>query len=765
MRIDIKTKRIEVSAQEFATFRPGPTAGSGNSPWRAEAGRQWHETLRIHADAENNQWEFEKSVACEIKILGWIVCITGRTDQWREENGAVTIREIKTVTVSLPRKTEFLRQRYPHHFLQLGIYCHAARLLPDIKSVMGELVFVDPKDGTKQTLPLPDSAESDLLNQAEVLASHAENRRASHARLLLLPDRLPFKEAPRIEWLQACADLDQAALESPIRLMVAPTGFGKTSAALRHGLALLRSGRVGRLLYLTGKGTGQLQVLAELRRLAKSNELSGMVLRPRSEHEMDGLTDDPEEIRKNWARAAIDPQALLAEGAELRRIREIGKIAGVPPWDITKAMLGHADVIICDYNYVFSPRNRSALETIPGWNDHDTMLIVDEAHNLPERAAECLSLRDDAQSASDFSFTLTKFRAPEPWCLATQAWADFVRRLPKADTLSPDDRLEAMALTEKLAPLGATFPIDLDSLPEEARTAVWSATLWSQRLEEADLGWLLWSPNAGQINLDCLTAAKATGERLQSFAHVLLMTATPGPRGALASECGLNNDHIMRVDALAPWRQGAYTVAIDGRIDTRLKTRESHHQRTAQSLIKLSEEGSVAAFFPSYKYAESIVEEIKKLNSETSIALQPRGLGPDGTARFVDDSLRTSTILCLILGGSLGEGVDLLGGKIRSAVVIGPALPEVNALQEARRKMFVEDGAEDAFALAYVRPGMRKVNQALGRLVRAPGHTARVLLHCRRFADETYKNLLSSEYGDPEVLINDESFQEWVKKS
>ena len=72
---------------------------------------------------------------------------------------------------------------------------------------------------------------------------------------------------------------------------------------------------------------------------------------------------------------------------------------------------------------------------------------------------------------------------------------------------------------------------------------------------------------------------------------------------------------------------------------------------------------------------------------------------------------------------------------------------------------------EDAFALAYVRPGMRKVNQALGRLVRAPGHTARVLLHCRRFADETYKNLLSSEYGDPEVLINDESFQQWVKKS
>jgi len=379
--------------------------------------------------------------------------------------------------VALPRRPECLHGRYPHHFLQLGAYCHAARLRPGAGEIIGELVFVDPTDGSKQTMALPDTAEADPLQQAETLAAHAENRRASHARLLNLPDRVPFKE-PRPEWLQACADLDQATMESPIRLMVAPTGFGKTSAALRHGLSLLRSGRAGRLLYLTGKGTGQIQVLAELRRLAKPGELSALVLRPRSEHEIDGLSDDPEEIRRNWARAAIDPQALLADGAELRRIRELGRIAGVPPWDITKAMLGHAEVVICDYNYVFSPRNRSALETVPGWNDSDTILIVDEAHNLPERAAECLSLRDEAQSAADFAFTLSACKAPAPWCTTMQAWADFLHRLPKADALSPDDRVEAMALAEKMSLLGTAFPLDTDTLPEEARSGVWNAARW-----------------------------------------------------------------------------------------------------------------------------------------------------------------------------------------------------------------------------------------------------------------------------------------------
>ena len=764
MRIDIAARRVEVSAQEFATFRPGPGAGAGSAPWRAEAGRQWHENLRREAEQTNEGWEFEKALTCEIRALSWTIAITGRVDQWRHDAQTRHIREIKTVQVSLPRKPEFLAQRYPHHFLQLAAYCHAARLLPDTQTVQGDLVFVDPTSGLRQILPLPDSAEADLLTQAETLAAHAENRRASHARLLNLPTRLPFQN-PRPEWLQGCADLDQAGWDSSLRLLIAPTGFGKTSAALHHGLSLLRSGRAGRLVYLTGKGTGQLQVLQELRRLARPEELRGLVLRPRAEHEITGLSDDPEEIRRNWFRAKIDPASLLEEGADLRRLKELGRFAGVPPWDITKAMLGHAEVIICDYNYVFSPRNQSALKTVPGWDEGDTVLIVDEAHNLPERAAECLSLRDDHTSALEFTEILSQMHAPPAWVQATQAWANFLAHLPAAESLSPDDRMEAMALADKLASLALEEPFNTDDLPEVAKQAVWNAAAWSERLEKADLGWLLWSPKPGMLNLDCLTAAKATGERLKAFGHVLLMTATPGPRGSLATECGLDPDELRLVEALAPWRQGAYTVAIDGRVDTRLKTREGHLALTADALSQLAAEGPVAAFFPSYKYAESVVERLQKNNPNVDVALQPRGLGPEGTARFVEESLQRFTILCLILGGSLGEGVDMLGGRIRSAVVVGPALPEVNALQEARRKMFLADGSEDAFTLAYIRPGMRKVNQALGRLVRAPGHSARVLLHCRRFADDAYRQFLSNEYGDPEVLTDNEDFQRWTLRS
>jgi len=762
MRIDPKNWSIDLSAQDFATFLPGPAAGRSAPAWRVEAGRQWHETLREEAEALGDGWKFEVAIATELRAKGWTLRISGRADQWREKAGEIEIIEVKTVLGGLPRTDRQLRESHPHHFLQLGAYCHAARLLPGTRSVRGTLVLVDPTHGTRQSVPLPEEAEEQLLAQAETIAAHAENRRASHARLLALPDRLPFAE-PRPEWLEAGTELDAGA-ELGMRLLVAPTGFGKTSASLRHGLSLLRSGRATRLVYLTGKGTGQLQVATELRRLAHASELRAVVLRPRAEHELEGMPDDPAEIRRNWARAGIDAAKLLDSGADLGMVRQLGRLARVPPWLISKAMAAEADVVICDYNYVFAPPQRAALELLPGWDESEHVLVVDEAHNLPERVAECLSLGTNAQSVIDAAHALAIARAPREWVDALHAWSAFLGRLPVADTVDPDDRLEALALSERFVVLSGTHPLDLDTLLEPAARVAGAAPQWHGRLDAGDLGWLLWSPEAGSLRLDCLSAARTIGERLRDQGRSLLLSGTPGPRGALDADCGLEAGSLQRVIAQAPWRHGAYRVAIDARVDTRFKSRERHMPLTAATLARLArQDGPVAAFFPSYRYAESAAAALRALDPGVPVAMQPRGLRPDGMARFLDQSLRPGSVLCLIVGGALGEGIDLLGGRIGAAVVVGPALPEVNALQEARRRMFETAGAEDAFALAYIRPGMRKVNQALGRLVRAPGQSARVLLHCRRFAEESYRSALSPEYGDPEVIANDEDLGSWLR--
>ena len=143
-----------------------------------------------------------------------------------------------------------------------------------------------------------------------------------------------------------------------------------------------------------------------------------------------------------------------------------------------------------------------------------SVLVATPAYNgntLLQKKSCSAGVRDDEQSAADFAFTLTRFRAPEAWCQTAQMWADFLHRLPKADVISPDDRIEAMAIAERMSVLAAEHPFNTDDLPDAAKQAVWNAASWSDRLEAADLGWLLWSPKPGLLSLDCLSAAKATG--------------------------------------------------------------------------------------------------------------------------------------------------------------------------------------------------------------------------------------------------------------
>ena len=129
---------------------------------------------------------------------------------------------------------------------------------------------------------------------------------------------------------------------------------------------------------------------------------------------------------------------------------------------------------------------------------------------------------------------------------------------------------------------------------------------------------------------------------------------------------------------------------------------------------------------------------------------------------WVEESLAFADALFLVLGSSFAEGIDLLGGRVTHALVAGPALPEVNAVQQARLDALGGLGRDAAFRRVYQIPGLQKVNQALGRLVRAPGHRAKILLHCRRFADPAYASLLDPECQFFRELSTTADLEAWL---
>ncbi|MCX6932694.1 MAG: helicase, partial [Verrucomicrobia bacterium] len=147
------------------------------------------------------------------------------------------------------------------------------------------------------------------------------------------------------------------------------------------------------------------------------------------------------------------------------------------------------------------------------------------------------------------------------------------------------------------------------------------------------------------------------------------------------------------------------------------------------------------------------------------VALQPRLTDLAAQTAWVEESLVLTDALFLVLGSSFAESIDLLGGRVTHAMVIGPALPEVNAVQRARIAELRDLGREAAFRRVYQIPGMAKVNQALGRLVRAPGQRARVLLHCRRFAELSYAQLLARDYQFGQNIATDSELTAWLDQT
>jgi Rad3-related DNA helicase len=320
-------------------------------------------------------------------------------------------------------------------------------------------------------------------------------------------------------------------------------------------------------------------------------------------------------------------------------------------------------------------------------------------------------------------------------------------------------------------------PPDYEALGPAQADLLWRIPELHTWLADRALGKLLWSPRDGEIAFTCLDAAPVIGETIRRFGATILASATLGPADDLVSTLGLEGGDTLthettpvRVTAHTPWRDGAYDVGCDLRVDTSYQQRARHHATTAATVESLcaaaqrSPDGirGAVVFFPSYRYAETIVTELDRQGSLLRIALQPRLPDLAAQAAWVEESLAFADVLFLVLGSSFAEGIDLLGGRVGHAMVVGPALPEVNAVQKARLENLSRLGRETAIRRVYRLPGLQKVNQALGRLVRAPGHRAKVLLHCRRFVEPAFASLLAPDYQFGRVLHDDAELHAWL---
>jgi Rad3-related DNA helicase len=801
--LDARTARLSVG--EFSDFTLGPrdNAGGPQGLWRAQLGTYWHQQLRTQATAEHgSSAEFEITIEGRIFHRGWTITLNGRIDQLLRQTPALTLREIKTVTRPLPADETELRRDYPSYFAQLATYVALARLgaLDSARATLSaQLIFVETGSGLAQTLALNPADENLVRVQLERLTEFLDLRLRARARLRQLHYRPAFT-TPRPGQETTAAELTAAFERHPAILFEAPTGFGKTGVLLEFALGQLRTGHFDRILYLTSKSTGQLQVVrtlaamtpmvapsapttptAALTNPAATTPVAIWHVRNKSEHCVNHtfhchrdscayLAD----LETRWSTSGLARFYLLENQArDLPTLRAAGQAARICPYEITRAALAFNDVWIGDYNYVFAPSNRTLFYNQPGFDPARTLLLVDEAHNLPTRVADAYSHHVNAADARALLTELDHLHASKNLLRAWESWTLLLSALPAADVLDP--ALEA-DVADTLATLASTLtqePIDSAALGPHFAELLWATPTLSDWLANPLLRKLVWSPRPAELSFTCLDAADALGETLRAYGGIVLASATLSPTDAFADAIGLSTrphepPPIVSLTAHTPWRAGAYDLAYDLRVDTSFRERTRHHGTTAATIAALhtaAEARCVAVFFPSYAYAETLSRELARSHPGLRVALQPRLTDLAAQTAWVEESLALTDALFLVLGSSFAESIDLLGGRVSHAMVVGPALPEVNAIQRARLAEYADLGREAAFRRVYQIPGMAKVNQALGRLVRAPGQRARILLHCRRFADVSYAQLLAPDYQFGQNLLDDSDLAAWLNRS
>ncbi|MEC7280449.1 MAG: hypothetical protein VXU50_00160, partial [Verrucomicrobiota bacterium] len=368
--------------------------------------------------------------------------------------------------------------------------------------------------------------------QLDQLVPFLDERLGSLNRLQKAQIRPAF-DTLRVGQTELFQTLQNAALQSRHVLAQAPTGFGKTGIVLEHALKHMQNGLYERCIYLSSKSTGQLETIRQLK-LMIGHDLRYIEMRTRNEHRIDSerhtCTGDmrcDDELGQNWREADIRASELFENGTvELSRAQEIGANTGICPYSLTKACLPFSEIWIGDSNYVFSPDSRAVFMEARGFAPERTLLIVDEAHNLPDRTAESLSLEI---ASADLLLAIEELRAhgaPRRLLGPATELCRWIDSLSPKLALTGNQFYTGQDLCEDFSEQLKRSTFDYDATAPFAIKLLRSIPKLSETLSLYSQQYLHWVPRNGVFAATCLDASEWIAECLKLFGSSIMMSAT-----------------------------------------------------------------------------------------------------------------------------------------------------------------------------------------------------------------------------------------------
>lgn len=693
---------------------------------------------------------------------GFVLQIEGRADGVLKDDGKVLIDEIKGVLRSL----EHLEAPVPVHLAQAKCYAYIYAVQNSLKCIDVQMTYCQME--TEEIRRFCQEFEfqelqtwfQDLVTQYEKWAKFEiewRNVRNDSIRQIEFP--FPYREGQR----DLVASVYRTILRKKKLFIQAPTGVGKTMATVFPAVRAVGEGLGEKIFYLTAKTITRTVAEQAFSLLKEKGLLYKTITLTAKEkicfcEEAECNPDACPYAKGHFDRVNDAVFDLITHSGDWSRevLEEQAKKHMVCPFEMSLDVSNWADAVICDYNYAFDPQahlKRFFSESGKG----EYLFLIDEAHNLVERGREMYSASlykedllevrklvkaEDPKLAKRLSECNQQFLELKRVCEHYQILKSVSHiALKLMNVLSKlEDYLEECKDAEKKKRvLDFYFAVrsflNIHDIMDE------NYVIFSEMMEDGRF----------QIKLFCVNPSVNLQNYLEQGNSTIFFSATLLPvhyyKKLLSVE---KDDYAVYAHSSFPQENKFLFIGTD--VSTRYTRRgESTYQRFARYIAVMAEQkkGNYMAFFPSYRFLEEVHTcFLECVDHEVDSICQVSYMDEEQREEFLEEFERErekSLVAFCVMGGIFSEGIDLTEDKLIGAVIAGTGLPQVCTEREILKQYF--NAADmDGFDYAYLYPGMNKVLQSAGRVIRTESDRGVILLLDDRFREMRYREVFPREW-------------------
>ena len=730
---------------------------------------------RIHRKIQNSMGPFysaEVPLKFQIEYDDYSLGLEGRADGLvldRDENGkviAATVDEIKGMYMDVMT----FEKPVLVHEAQAKCYAYIVANEYQLANIEVQMTYVSLE--TEEVKYFKDSYSYEEIEEwfftiISIFKKWADFQYYHKMELLESVQGLEFPYEYRAGQKKLVSDVYRSIYRRKILFMQAPTGTGKTIANIFPSVMALGQNLAERVFYLTAK-TATAFAARDAYKLLTENGFEGKTIMLTAKDKMCMCDEaDCNPVNCPYARGHFDRindaiyEVITKETVITRdTLLAYAEEYVVCPFELALDVSTWCEGIICDYNYVFDPNVYLKRFFADGKNG-EHIFLIDEAHNMVDRAREMYSeslIKEEILSIKRYAKPVSKslVNALEK---CNRIMLEYKRECDHDITVLDhiDSLLNAcdnlQMILEQLFKKEIKFGIYQDEVLDfYFRLRNFTALAYQQDRDHYRIYCDFDEDKNFQLHLYCIDPSAQLQDRLRMARATVYFSATLLPIDYYKDLlCNEKDVYAIYVDSVFDQANRMLLLGTD--VTSKYTRRgDEEYLRYAKyiQIIVNAKQGNYMVFSPSYKFLEDIHEKYLSFNDSVDIIIQKQNMTEAEREEFLaefDKNRTQSMVAFCTLGGIFSEGIDLVGGKLIGSIILGAGLPQVGNERKLMSDFFDENN-KNGFEYAYLYPGMNKVIQAAGRLIRTKDDVGVIALLDERFRFSSYRKTFPREWND-----------------